>query len=61
MVEALFMTLVAEALHLLNTSNGDSIPALRKVQQTLEVSLADCKAANDKYFEFLDSLKRMIR
>ena len=55
-VEAVFKTLVDEALHLLNASNGDkdSIPALRKVQQALEVSLADCKAANDKYFEFLD-------
>ena len=32
----------------------DAIPALRKVQQALETSLADCKAANDKYFEFLN-------
>ena len=54
--------MVDEALHLLNASNGDkdSIPALRKVQQALEVSLADCKAANDKYFEFLDREEAML-
>ena len=61
-VEAVFKTLVDEALHLLNASNGDkdSIPTLRKVQQALEVSLADCKAANDKYFEFLDREEAML-
>ena len=54
--------MVDEALHLLNASNGDkdSIPALRKVQQALEESLADCKAANDKYFEFLDREEAML-
>ena len=61
-VEAVFKTLVDEVLHLLNASNGDkdTIPALRKVQQALEVSLADCKAANDKYFEFLDREEAML-
>ena len=61
-VEAVFKTLVDEALHLLNASNGDkdSIPALRKVPQGLEVSLGDCKAANDKYLEFLDREEAML-
>ena len=54
--EAVFRTLVDEAVHLLDSHNAgeDAIPSLRKVQQALETSLADCKAANDKYFEFLN-------
>ena len=51
--------MVDEAFHLLN-DREDSIPALRKVQQALEVSLADCKAANDEYFEFLDKDEAML-
>ena len=60
LVEAELKTLVDEALHTLNTSNSnkDSINALRKVQQVLEILLADCKAANDKYFEFCTEKKR---
>ena len=30
-----------------------AVPALGKLQQALEASLADCKLANDMYFEFL--------
>lgn len=54
--EAVFRTLVDEAVHLLDSHDAgeDAIPALRKVQQALETSLADCKEANDKYFEFLN-------
>ena len=54
--EAVFRTLVDEAVHLLDSHDAgeDAIPALRKVQQALETSLADCKAANDKYFEYLN-------
>ena len=54
--EAVFRTLVDEAVHLLDSHDAgeDAIPALRKVQQALETSLADCKAANDKYFEDLN-------
>ena len=60
--EAVFKTLVDEAVHLLDSheAGGDAIPALCKVQQALETSLADCKAANDKYFEFLDRDEALI-
>ena len=60
--EAVFKTLVDEAIHLLDSHEAgrDAIPALRKVQQALETSLADCKAANDKYFEFLDRDEALI-
>ena len=53
---AVFRTLVDEAVHLMDSHDAgeDAIPALRKVQQALETLLADCKAANDKYFEFLN-------
>ena len=54
--EAVFRTLVDEAVHLLDSHDAgeDAIPALRKVHQALETSLADCTAVNDKYFEFLN-------
>jgi len=53
--EAVFKTLVDEAVHLLDSHDAgeDAIPALRKVQQALETSLSNCKAGNDKYLEFL--------
>ena len=53
--ETVFKTLVDEAVHLLDSHDAgeDAIPALRKVQQALETSLSNCKAANDKYLEFL--------
>ena len=54
--EAVFRTLVDKAVHLLDSRDAgeDAILVLRKVQQALETSLANCKAANDKYFEFLN-------
>ena len=60
--EAVFKTLVDEAVHLLDSheAGGDAVPALRKVQLALETSLADCKTANDKYFEFLDRDEALI-
>ncbi|KAJ7361986.1 hypothetical protein OS493_013072 [Desmophyllum pertusum] len=60
--EAVFKTLVDETVHLLDMCDGDkdSIPAIRKVQQALETSLADCKAANDKYFEFLNREEALL-
>lgn len=60
--EAVFKTLVDETVRLLDMCDGDkdSIPAIRKVQQALETSLADCKAANDKYFEFLNREEALL-
>ena len=53
--DAVFKTIIYEAVHLLDSQDAgeDAIPALRKVQQPLKTSLADCNAANDKD-EFLN-------
>ena len=53
--EAVFRALLDDAIRLLDVCDVDksAVPALGKVQQALEASLADCKLANDKYFEFL--------
>ena len=37
----------------LKDSDKDVVPALRKVEEALEASLASCKVANDKYLEYL--------
>ena len=37
----------------LKDSDKDVVPALRKVEEALEASLAGCKVANDKYLEYL--------
>ena len=44
-----------------HNAGEDAIPALRKVQQALEVSLADCKEANDKYCEFLNRYEALMK
>ena len=53
--EAVFRALSEDAFKLLEACEADKdvVPALRKVQQALEASLAGCKVANDKYLEFL--------
>ena len=53
--EAVFRSLLDDAIRLLDVCDVDksAVPVLGKVRQALEASLADCKLANDKYFEFL--------
>ena len=53
--EVVFRALLEDAFKLLEACEADKdvVPALRKVQQALEASLAGCKVANDKYLEFL--------
>ena len=53
--EAVLRALLEDAFKLLEACEADKdvVPALRKVQQALEASLAGCKVANDKYLEFL--------
>ena len=49
--EAVLRALLEDAFKLLEACEADKdvVPALRKVQQALEASLAGCKVANDKY------------